>query len=612
MLILPMSRSQPWLMRLYRGRQTASQDVGFSKCPQVRAKLEGFPTKRPCFSENQYTIRRLLITARREAKEELDSGVGDPGPLTANIVNSLCRVMESQVWGPYTEELLKPYAKDLSPLLVAAVIQQQESPAMARRFFEWAGHVVYHDAYAFHALLMKLGESKQFADMWALIEDMKGWGCQVNSTTLSIIIKTYGAAGMPHESMEVFSRAHQFNVSLDAHMYTTLLSVLFKAKMIDQARFIYRRMLQDARNVDSSTWATLIRGLGKNGCTKEAEACWDRMLQSGCQPKVVHYNALIEGFCESKSMNKALFTLAAMQEQGFRPNAYTFNPILGALCKAGRFLEALNIFSSMKICAPNQATCNILLEGLFFNEDVLKACKHFEMMEKEGLVDTRSYVLLTVGLKKAKQTDKLMSIYKELHLKHGSVNGVVCNALLQCLCEGPNMDEAVAFFNGLTHPDVASYAMMINCHCKSGKFDEAMTLLADMDNRGCKPNVFCYTPLMGALLKADRVTDGVILFQEMLRRGIETNDVTCGFLLRKLSEMDRVDDVLRVCNHVIDKNICINSAVLAPLMTCLKIAGRIEEADTLLIALERQGCINEQALKALKKRPPTVDAEISS
>jgi pentatricopeptide repeat domain-containing protein 1 len=307
-------------------------------------------------------------------------------------------------------------------------------------------------------------------------------------------------------------------------------------------------------------------------------------------------------------MNKALFTLAAMQDEGLKPNAYTFNPILGALCKTGRFSEALNIFFSMRsFCAPNQATCNILLEGLFLSRDVEKACELFELMEEEGLVDNRSYFLLTSGLKKAKETEKLVSMCKALNAKHGNTYDVILNTLLQCLCEGHELGEAVEFFNGLKHPNVASYAMMINRYCKSGKLNEAMALLGDMDKRDCEPNAFCYTPLLGAVLRADRISDGLKLFDEMVRRGIETNEITCGFLLRKLGIANRVDDIVKVCGHVMDNSISIKWQSLCPLIRNWRSTGRAEEAETLIRAMVRQGCITEQSSKELKASLETLN-----
>jgi pentatricopeptide repeat protein len=546
-------------------------------------------------------IRRFFSGKGRNSDEEIGLGNGLSN-VTRNgdLLEEICRATEGNAWTQHTEDLLKPYEAQISSHLVAMVILQKPV-AVAQRFFQWADQKVLLDFHAYHALLKKLGEFKRFSEMWSLLETMRRRRCEIGSTTLCIIMRAYGAAGMSHECLVVFSRAHQFGVDLDADLYTTLLGVLFKARMIDQAKFTFERMLQDIPDVDSSAWAIAIRGFGTNGCAREAEKCWDRMVDSGFKPKALHYNCLIEGFCESRSMNKALFALAAMQDEGLKPNAYTFNPILGALCKAGRFAEALNIFFGMRsFCAPNRATCNILLEGLFLNRDVDKACELFELMEEEGLVDNRSYFVLTSGLKKAKETEKLVSICKALIAKHGDAYDVILNTLLQCLCEGRDLDEAVGFFNGLKRPNVASYAMMINRYCKSGELDEAMELLADMDTRDCEPNAFCYTPLLGAVLRADRINDALRLFDEMVRRGIETNEITCGFLIRKLGLANRADDIVKVCGHVMDNSIAIKWQSLCPLIKNWRSTGRAEEAETLIRAMVRQGCISEQSSRELK------------
>eukprot|EP00250_Pteridium_aquilinum_P001547 c11743_g1_i1 orf=98-2068(+) len=528
----------------------------------------------------------------------------------SHIVRSICRIMESGVWGPNSEPLLKPYATDLSPEVIAIVILKQRSVSMAKHFFQWSAHGTQHSSHVYHALLIKLGESKLFDEMWQLLHEMKTKGCAVCGTSFSILFKAYGAAGLPCKALSTLDRACEFDVPLDHHVYTTLLGVLFKAKMVTEATSIYNRMVQEKCQFDGSVWSTLIRGFGKSGLTMEAERCWQEMLDSGHEPALIHYNASIEGLCETGALSKALIMLNDLKEKGLTPNAYTYNPFLVAFCRAGKFSEAFGMFGEMKdVCMPNQATFNVLLAGLFLDTDISKAVELYDLLEEQGWVDSRTYFLLANGLRKAKQLDKLISVSEQLHAKHGVVDVSLCNTILHLLCDQSDISRATSFFNrmldGLTHPDVVSFASMINGYCKSHNFDDAMRLLSGMKDRGLTPNAFCYSPLIAASLKSGRVSDGLFLFEDMVRKRVEPNAVICDFLLRKLSEARMVDESLWVLTHIAKRRFHVHASTVAALMTCLQKEGRHEKAREVLAAMEKHGCLVnggplEKALKVLQ------------
>ncbi|KAH7281438.1 hypothetical protein KP509_36G047600 [Ceratopteris richardii] len=518
----------------------------------------------------------------------------------AFTIKRICRVMESHVWNSNMEDLLRPFtASTLSPQVVAGVVLSQEKVTMAVEFFRWSSRIVKHTPHVYHALLIRLGEANLFDQMWHLLDEMRGHGYSITGTSISILMKAYGAAGMPYQALEVLQQAYTFNVLLDCHIYTTILGILLKAGLVLEAKLIYSKMVQDDCQFDGSAWSTLIRGFSKHQLIADAEKCWQAMERSGCGPALIHYNALIEGLCQSCHLNKALSILSSLKEKGLKPNAYTFNPILASLCEARRFAEAFGLFQDMRdACRPNQSTFNMLLEGLFLNADIGKALELYDWMEEHDLTDSRSYFLLGMGLRKVKHIDKLISVSNCLHAKHGRVNVWLCNSLLHCLIEDSNIVQAAAYFNkmqnGLTDPDVVSFATMISGYCKAQKIDEARGLLTNMT---VEPNLFCYTPLISAFLKAERVGDALSLLQEVLGKGLAPNSVTCDFVLRKLSDAGRIDDCLWLLAYIQIKQLQVRRSTLDSIRVLFtKLVGP-EKARDVLEALKNQGCCGKSERK---------------
>lgn len=537
-------------------------------------------------------------------------------PQDTQIIQGICNLLDSKGWEAFTEAFLEEhYSMHLSHFNVARVILRQRSVALATSFFQWACKQIGHEVCSYHAYLMKLGEVKHFDEMWELLNEMRDNGCQVTRTTFCIMIKAYGAARMPSMAVDVLRRVHEYNVTVDTHVYTTLLNVFFLSNLVGEARLCFSRMLEDDLNLDTYAFSTLIRGFGLSWHIRDAQSCFDIMLKARCEPDVSTYNGLIEGFCCVDAMKDAMSAFSALQKRGLKPTTSTFNIIVRAFCRVGRFDDAINMFASMKtICLPDQSTFNILLQGLFLSKDISKAVDFFKLMEKEGWADARSYIYLSNGLRQAKQTEEMHYLLKTLFAKHGFTNREVCIALLHNLSYLGNLDEAERLFKAmvaaLTDPCMPSYAIMISCYCRLEKLNEAIELLTELKGRGCKPSTFCYTPIVGALLKVNRVADAMKCFEEMLEYDLEVNAITCNFLLGELCKQAMVEDALKVCYIVVDNRFAIRSLTFFELMKCLCKLGKIEEANTLFRAMHKLGCLPKsraisQAFGVMDKMNPS-------
>lgn len=64
------------------------------------------------------------------------------------------------------------------------------------------------------------------------------------------------------------------------------------------------------------------------------------------------------------------------------------------------------------------------------------------------------------------------------------------------------------------------YNVMVNELCKEGLFDDAMSLLSEMEDNGCTPDVVTFQTLIYALFESNKNDKVVELLREMIASGL--------------------------------------------------------------------------------------------
>lgn len=539
-------------------------------------------------------------------------------PPDEKMVEDICDVLEKEGWESSVEASLnKHFVLQLSHVVVAKVILKLTRLALAKPFFEWACRHLGLDLYSCHALLLKLGENKTFDEMWELLDRLRDNNQQMTETTFCIIVKAYGAACLPDMAVAVITRLNDYGVTAGNHVFSTLLSVFFKLRLLHDARLCYRKLLVDIVKLDATLYSTLIRGFGIMGYSGDAQACFDAMLREGFEPDLPTFNGLIEGFCCNGAMQKAMSTFLGLQKKGLKPSVFTFNVLMKAFCRAGRLEEAIVLFQEMG-CLPNQATFNTFLRGLLSNAEAAKAISFFELMEREGWVDPRSYVLLSSGLQDMEKTEEMLKLLWRLFDVHGFANRDLCNALIYNLSQLGQLDEAEKLFKGvasvLESPNVSTQAIMISAYCRAEKLNEALALITELKERGFQPNAYCYVPIISLMLKCNRVVDALKWVEEMLKLHLEVTPITYERLLKQLCKQGLVEQAVKIGDLVVDKNIGISVDTSFKLMKCVCKLQGAGAANARFRTMYRQKVVPKtnavlQALAVMDTMVPMLDEE---
>ncbi|KAI5065661.1 hypothetical protein GOP47_0020356 [Adiantum capillus-veneris] len=518
------------------------------------------------------------------------------------LVEEICTLLDSKGWNVNVEEFMgENYAPRLSHAVVAMVIHRLRRLHVAKSFFEWACRKLGHARYCYHALLWKMGLNKQYDEAWEIVDRMRNTDFQPNETTFCILIKAFGATRNLYLAFTAFKRMNEDGVVAGTHTFTALLSVFFKLQLVDEVHLCYSKMIVDGMNLDIHLFSTLICGFGTMGKMRDAQACFHMMLYCALKPDLSIYYSLILGFCRYNAMHSAMSTFDALQKSGLQPSASTFNVIIKAFCKVGKLEDAMSLFAKMKgreNAQPNQATYNILLQGMFVKEEFQQGIDLFKQMEREGFVDSRSYIYLSNGLRKMKQTQELLEILRGLFDLHGFSNTEVCNALIYNLSHLKAFDEAEQIFRGMvnaeTHANIPSYAVMISSYCRAQKVEAAIELLAELRGRDCIPSSFCYTPIISLLLRKNRATEALRYLYEMETLDLGVNLNMYEDLLKVTCKQGMIEDAIKVCDEMMAKRFTVSTATLFELMKCLTKLRSIEFATSCFRKMYEQQAVPDR------------------
>ena len=96
-----------------------------------------------------------------------------------------------------------------------------------------------------------------------------------------------------------------YNVKPDGQVFASLIKGLCAVGELSLALGVKEEMVRDKIEMDAGIYSSLISALFKAGRKNEFPAILKEMKERGCKPNSVTYNALISGFCKEKDFEAA-------------------------------------------------------------------------------------------------------------------------------------------------------------------------------------------------------------------------------------------------------------------------------------------------------------------
>ena len=383
----------------------------------------------------------------------------------------------------------------------------------------------------FNIVISSYGKAGLTRKAWSTFAKMRAFRCIPDTLTYNALMNAYVKKGAWNRVKELYSQMFEVGPSPDSYTFNTLVDGLLKAKMMNDASLMLREMVINGYTPSVVSYNTLMEGLCVEDKVDEACILMGNMMRNGCIPTVITYNILINGMSKVGRMADARIIVHLMQEIGCFPNVHTYTIIMNGCMKTHETNEAWSTFLEMKKreCVPDIITYGVLMDG-FYKADKLEA--GFELMVETLAskipLNTVVYTMLLDCLCKTNKAD----------LAHTILDDMLCN---RCI---PDLITYRALINGLSKSgkfsktyevmielikytsstlDIANIKALIDGLCKGGYIKEAMECFNGLPHNKIVPDIILYKVIIGSAYRKDWLEDAYTVMKAMMRTGFYPN-----------------------------------------------------------------------------------------
>ncbi|SJX65339.1 uncharacterized protein SRS1_15610 [Sporisorium reilianum f. sp. reilianum] len=160
----------------------------------------------------------------------------------------------------------------------------------------------------------------------------------------------------------------------DEQMYTTMIDIYFRSKMVDEAMALFMDMRANSDrqggqlHVQAETFNAVLHGLFLNGAHAQAQSLLEQMLAKGPAPIIGTINTFLRAHGRIGDLESMATTLRLADKLKLTPDVVTFTTILDALLRKGgesataAVVKTLDLMNSMGV-QPNVVTYTAMIKA---------------------------------------------------------------------------------------------------------------------------------------------------------------------------------------------------------------------------------------------------------
>ncbi|KMS95968.1 hypothetical protein BVRB_003290 [Beta vulgaris subsp. vulgaris] len=358
------------------------------------------------------------------------------------------------------------------------------------------------------------GETEKAA---AYFSGMQLEGVQPDVVSLISVLPSLQKAGDLAQGMVFHGLALKLGFTYDVTLANALISMYSSCSDLDAAALVFHTMTDRCL----VSWNSLITGYRTQNSHKEVTYLFKEMKRNGHNPNYITLLNVLPG-CSTLLQGKSIHSYA------IRIGAIQQTPLVTSLISMySRFNNIVSCFLLFE--AGDQldiSVWNVMMSILLEARETEKTFSFFfELLQTEVKVDYMtilSAVSACIQLNNISVTNSVLAFV----IKNGLLRETtVCNAFIDLYAKCGDLPMAREVFKNLLEKDSVSWSVMINGYGLHGDGDAAITLLAEMEDSGMKPDNITYLSVLSACSHAGLAEQSMIIFNSMLYNGFRpTNE----------------------------------------------------------------------------------------
>ncbi|XP_048502278.1 pentatricopeptide repeat-containing protein At3g16610 isoform X2 [Beta vulgaris subsp. vulgaris] len=351
----------------------------------------------------------------------------------------------------------------------------------------------------------------------AYFSGMQLEGVQPDVVSLISVLPSLQKAGDLAQGMVFHGLALKLGFTYDVTLANALISMYSSCSDLDAAALVFHTMTDRCL----VSWNSLITGYRTQNSHKEVTYLFKEMKRNGHNPNYITLLNVLPG-CSTLLQGKSIHSYA------IRIGAIQQTPLVTSLISMySRFNNIVSCFLLFE--AGDQldiSVWNVMMSILLEARETEKTFSFFfELLQTEVKVDYMtilSAVSACIQLNNISVTNSVLAFV----IKNGLLRETtVCNAFIDLYAKCGDLPMAREVFKNLLEKDSVSWSVMINGYGLHGDGDAAITLLAEMEDSGMKPDNITYLSVLSACSHAGLAEQSMIIFNSMLYNGFRpTNE----------------------------------------------------------------------------------------
>ncbi|KAJ7949278.1 Pentatricopeptide repeat-containing protein [Quillaja saponaria] len=508
-------------------------------------------------------------------------------PISRFIVDAFRK--NQNKWGPLVVTELNKLRR-VPPNLVAEVLKVQTNPAVASKFFHWAGKQkgYKHNFASYNAFAYCLNRNNQFRAADQLPELMDSQGKPPSEKQFEILIRMHSDANRGLRVYYVYEKMKKFGVKPRVFLYNRIMDALVKTGYLDLALSVYDDFREAGLVEESVTFMILIKGFCKAGRIDEMLEVLGQMRANLCKPDVFAYTAMIRVLIPEGNLDGCLRVWEEMRRDQVEPDVMAYATLITGLCKAGRVEKGYEFFKKMKEKGHliDRAIYGSLVQSFVADGKVGLACDLLkDLMDSGYRADLGIYNSLIEGLCNVDQVEKAYKLFQITVQEGLEPNFESVKPILVSYAEEKRIEEfcrllrQMEMLGSQVTDDLSIFFSFLVGNNKGTAI--ALEVFVDLKLKGyC--SVAIYNILMGSLHKIGKVKKALSLFDEMKGSMFEPDSSTYSIVVTCYVDIGEIEEACACYNKIIELSSIPSVAAYIGLTKGLCKIGEIDAAMMLV------------------------------
>uniref|UniRef100_A0A7N0RBA6 DYW domain-containing protein n=1 Tax=Kalanchoe fedtschenkoi TaxID=63787 RepID=A0A7N0RBA6_KALFE len=377
-----------------------------------------------------------------------------------------------------------------------------------------------------------------------------------NADSLETLLRQCCSSKALRAAMQAHSQTVGLGMSTLPKLRASLVNAYSKFGVFGYAR----KLLDESPEPDLVSWSALISGYVKNGLDKQALMAFHEIHALGLKYNEFAFSSVLKACSGVKDLGLGRQLHGVVAVAGFASDVFVGNTLVVMYAKCGEFPDCRRLFD--QILDRNVVTWNALIACYVQSDYCGEAVRLFQEMVSEGTrpneFSLSSMLNACAGLEDDGEGRR---IHGDLIKLGHSSDPFSANALIDMYAKVGLLEDAVAVFVSISHPDIVSWNSVIAGCVLHELHRTALELFLRMKRSRVAPNMFTLSSAFKACAALELGEMGRQLHCGLIKAWADVDSFLGVALVDMYVKCGLIDDAMALYSSLPDDLVALNAVI---------------------------------------------------